>query len=65
MRRQLKIIALASLAFVSMAAVAASTVAWFSYAGNISFGTDTDDVCVTGGSVASYYESGTGASNDP
>ena len=65
MRRNLKVIALASLAFISLTAVVSSTVAWFSYAGDISFGTGTDDVKVTGGSVASYYESGTGTEDDP
>lgn len=65
MGKRLKILAFASLALVSIATVTTSTLAWFTLAGNISFGTDANDINVTGGSVAKYYESGTGTENDP
>ena len=48
----------------SLVAVATSTIAWFATGTHIAFGTDTNNVNVTGGSVASYYESGTGTIND-
>ena len=63
--KHVKLLALGLLSIVTLTAATTSTIAWFRYAGNITFGTDADNVSVTGGSVASYYESGTGASNDP
>ena len=60
MKRKTTIIALSTLIVFSSSVLAASTIAWFSARTNIPFGTDPDTVNVSGGSMASYYESGTG-----
>ena len=65
MHKRLKFAALLSLSIISFAAVTVSTVAWFSCYGTIHFGTDAGDVNVSGGSVASYYESGDGTEEKP
>ena len=65
MNKKLTIVALSLVSMCSIAAVTVSTVAWFYSGTHISFGNDPGNVDVTGGSAASYYESGSGASNDP
>ena len=62
--RKTRVLALSIISGFSAIALATSTIAWFALGTHISFGTDTNDVNVTGGSVASYYESGSGAVND-
>lgn len=62
--RKTRVLALSIISGFSAIALATSTIAWFAIGTHISFGTDTNDVNVTGGSVASYYESGSGAIDD-
>ena len=62
--RKTRVLALCIISGFSAITLATSTIAWFAIGTHISFGTDTNDVNVTGGSVASYYESGSGAIDD-
>lgn len=64
MKKKLTIIALVLVSGFSVAAFATSTVAWFTSGTHIAFGNDPNNVNVTGGSFASYYESGSGKEND-
>lgn len=65
MKKKLTIVALSIISGFSFVAFTTSTIAWFTAGTHIGFGDDPGNVDISGGSNASYYESGSGASNDP
>ena len=65
MKKKLTIVALSIISGFSFVVFTTSTMAWFAAGTHIGFGDDPGNVDISGGSNASYYESGSGASNDP